>query len=144
MAKKELSDFEYAQFKEFIYDVYLRDLETPEKNLIEKNKLAVHDFFKSEQLDKIYEDTISFPYDLELFQSLIGVKLSPENLDKIANEFDISIELLVSKIREYSMYNIEMINGQGFINSNFVLKLSRLYLNRQNEKNNKSVDFFSI
>lgn len=141
MAKKEITDLDYAKFKEFIYEVYLRDLEEPDKDLINKQKEAVHKFFNSEQLDKIYEDTISFPYDLELFNSLIGVKLSPENLNKISNEFNISLRLLVSKIKEYTMYPIGNINGQGLISPEIVFKLSRLYVNELSEKNNKSVDF---
>lgn len=144
MAKKEITDLEYAKFKEFIYEVYLRNLEEPGKDLINKQKEAVHNYFNSEQLDKIYEDTISFPYDLELFNSLIGVKLSPENLDKIANKFDISLNLLVSKIKEYTMYPIDSINGQNLINPDVVMKLSKLYVGKLNEKNNKSVDFLSI
>ena len=144
MAQKEITDLEYAKFKEFIYEVYLRNLEEPGKDLINKQKEAVHNYFNSEQLDKIYEDTISFPYDLELFNSLIGVKLSPENLDKIANKFDISLNLLVSKIKEYTMYPIDSINGQNLINPDVVMKLSKLYVGKLNEKNNKSVDFLSI
>ena len=144
MARKEITDLDYAKFKEFIYEVYLRNLEEPDKDLINKQKEAVHKFFDSEQLDKIYEDTISFPYDLELFNRLIGVKLSPENLDKIANEFNISLRLLVSKIKEYTMYPIGNINGQNLIDPDIVLKLSKLYANRLNEKNDKSVDFLGI
>lgn len=144
MARKEITDLEYAKFKEFIYDVYLRNLEEPDKDLINKEKAAVHNYFNSEQLDRIYEDTIAFPYDLELFNRLIGVKLSPENLDKIANEFDIPLRLLVSKVKEYTMYPIENLNGQQLINPELVLRLSKLYAKELNEKNNKSVDFLSI
>ena len=144
MARKEITDLEYAKFKEFIYEVYLRNLEEPDKDLVNMQKDAVHNYFNSEQLDRIYENTIAFPYDLELYNRLIGVKLSPENLDKIANEFDIPLRLLVSKVKEYTMYPIDNLNGQQLINPEIVLRISKLYAKEINEKNNKSVDFLGI
>lgn len=144
MAKKELQNVEYAKFKEYIYEVYLRDLENPNKNVIEKQRENVRNYFKSEQLNNIFDNTIAFPFDTELYNALLGVKLSPDNLERIANEFAISDDLLVSKIKEYTMYPIGNSGELESINKEYICKLSELYADRKNEKNNKSVDFSSI
>ena len=142
MAKKELQDIEYAKFKEFIYEIYLRNLDEPDKNIIDEQRIVVHNKFKSPHLDKIYDDTIAFPYDIELFNYLLGKRLNPETLEQAANKFDIPMELLVNKIKEYTMYPINNINGLELIDKNIVLRLSKLYAKK--EKDNKSVDFSII
>ena len=141
MLKKELQDFEYAKFKEFVYEIYLRDLDEPDKNIIDVQRAIVHNRFKSEQLDKIYKNTIDFPYDIELFNYLIGKRLSPETMRITIEKFDISMDLLIAKIEEYTMYPIDKINGLELIDKELTLKLSKCYAKQKDEKNHKSVDF---
>ena len=144
MPKKELQDIEYAKFKEFIYEIYLRNIDEPDKNIIDEQRIIVHNKFHNPELDKIYDNTISFPYDVELFNYLLGMKLSPENMEHAASEFNISMELLIAKIKEYSIYPINNINGLELINKDLVLKLSKLYARHKEEKTNKSVDLLVI
>lgn len=144
MAKKELQDIEYAKFKEFIYEIYLRNLDEPDKNIVDEQRILVHNKFNSPQLDTIYDNTIAFPYDIELFNHLVGMRLSPDNLEQTANKFNISMDLLVSKIKEYTVYPINNINGLELIDKDLVLRLSRQYIKEKNEKENKSVDFSTI
>ena len=144
MSKKKLQDIEYAKFKEFIYEIYLRNIDDPEKNIIDEQRIIVHNKFNNPDLDKIYDNTVSFPYDVELFNYLLGLRLSPENIEDAANKFNISTELLMDKIKEYSVYPINNINGLGLINKDIVMRLSRLFVKQKEEKTDKSVDLLVI
>ena len=68
--------------------------------------MLVHDKFNSPHLDKIFDDTIAFPYDIELFNHLLGMRLNPENLEQTVEKFNIPMELLVSKIKEYTISEV--------------------------------------
>ena len=138
---ERLQDIEYAKFKEYVYEIYLKNIYEPNTNIIDEQRILVHNKFNSRQIDKIYNTTIAFPFDVELFNCLIGIKINSENIDRVANKFKIPAELVVSKIKEYAVYPIDNINGQGLINKDYILELSRLFVSRNEEKNNKSVDF---
>ena len=141
MSIDKLSLREYSKLKEHIYNICVYDIDFPEKKMLENYQTSIHKKYNNAIYDKIIDDTIQFPYDLELFNFINEKKASPETLMEAVNKFGISYELLQSKMKEYVIYQFHTCLEQGLIDYNIIFKLSKHYLTLSEEKNNKSVDF---
>ena len=143
MEVKKLKTKEYALLKEYAYEMCLKDIANPNSNNMDKFGDAIHKEFNSNQIDKIYKNTVEFPYDYELFIYLRNKQLNAATLALAEEDFGISEELLLAKIKEYVEYNFSSVLDKKMINEQYIYNLSVYYFNyvKNKEKNNKSVDF---
>ena len=131
----------YAVFKEYAYRVYLLGKEKNDSGIIDRYKEFVHNKYNDPRFDKILENTMSFPYDKELFDYLKVRKLGPDDLENAMNLFDISYELLVDKINEFVTYSYSKAIDKGLISRKYVFELSNVYMDEKFKKTNKNLDF---
>ena len=136
----KLSKEKYAELKERVYKIYLYDINNPGTNVIKSKREALDLKYHDDDLNKLYDNTIACPFDLELYNHLYGMSLSEENYLSTQEKFGISKKLIQDKIKEYVNYNISNINGTGSIDEAVIMELSRIYAEKQ-EKSNKSVAF---
>ena len=137
-----ITDTEYAQLKNGMYSVYLQDIK---ENSDSKRKELINEIAEigSSTLNEFASDTINFPFDKELFEfyKKNGHMKINDFVITASNLFNISVELVASKIREYVRYDFNKLYSDGLINKELVGELSELYIAEKKEKNKQSVDF---
>ena len=127
----------YIELKNELYKQYIIDIRHPELNRIEEMFKELEQYSEP-VLDTIVGDTIEFPFDKELtdfFERNRKMGLN-ELATTACNIFGIDLDLVASKIKEYSIYNYHKLLQDGSINPEYVDELSQIYLDR-NLKNIK-------
>lgn len=100
----------YISLKKVAYSFYLLEKEnfqTDDPQIVAEYNNKKKRFLKliSSKDAEIFSNTLKFPFDLELCQSLFNSNLSEQKLLAIADEFEIEMDFLAKKIREYIEYS---------------------------------------
>ena len=117
----------YGLFKQYAYKMYLLSYQKQDPSLLEKYKEIIHNKLNNENFDKILNDTFLFPYDRELYNYMSARKLNTVGIEETMNEFNISYEFLIDKIKEYITYSYNSVMEKKLIDMQIVSKLTRHY-----------------
>lgn len=119
----------YAKLKSLCYRYCIMDLINEDNKAKTAMSLEISKYNDS-KLTEMVMNTFNFPFDFELWDFFMNNKLSDENLALAANVFNIDIDLVKSKIKEYVDNNFKKAITDGQIDLNLVNQLTNIYNGR--------------
>ena len=124
----KISTNKYVEFKTALYNLYIRNIENPESNLIEKKRNELNQKYNNEYLNKIYDTTMMCPFDLELSNFLENSRSIPsEALLEASEKFKIPVDVVKDKLEEYVNYRFSYLYKIALVDRDVISKLSEIY-----------------
>lgn len=135
-----LNKDQYAKLKNLSYYVYLLDHSTTyyqKAQRIMKEELEKYD---NNEMKTVVYNTLLFPFDVELYNLLMGGngKISEKDIQVAADKFDIPVDVVKQKLNEYLGYGFINLVGEGKIEYDVTLKLSKLLLTMNDPESKKN------
>ena len=132
MKMSKISTKKYIEFKTALYKLYIRSIENPDSNLVERKRLELDQRYNNEYLNKLYDTTMMCPFDLELSNYLENSRSIPkEALLEASLKYGIPVDVVKLKLEEYVNYRFSYLYKIGLIDQDVVSKLSELYTEKE-------------
>ena len=138
---KRIEKYQYAKIKEGAYLVYLNDKDNPDNSKQAEYKEIIHVKYEDNDIDKIVENTLEMPYDVELYNYIMDKNPTFDVMVAAAEKFNTSPEVIQAKVGEYIRNNTMNCIGEGLIDNKVILDLSKHYWAEKVKKETKTVDF---
>lgn len=125
----KISKNEYIKLKNFAYYAYDFYNKASDEKACSFFQECMNRY-ETEEERVILANTLICPFDMELQQFLSNNKLTQDNVEIICQRFKITPEIIDYKSREYVKYDYVQCVGEGSIDYDIILELSKKFVEK--------------